>query len=67
MYALVKILTTISTHKFDYSNSIFNTLHFNMCSIYRPLSFLNSSIKSKRFIYHLKQLLNINLMHQKVI
>ena len=47
-------LTTISAHKFNNSNSIFHTFNLHMSSINGSLSFFNSSIKTKRFIYNLK-------------
>jgi hypothetical protein len=50
-------LTTVSAHEFNNSNSIFHTFNLHMCSINSPLSFFNSSIKAKRFVYDLKQIM----------
>lgn len=51
--APTQFFTTVSAHKFHNSNSIFNALNFDMCSIYCSLSLLYSSIKAKRLVYHL--------------
>lgn len=50
-------LTTVSAHEFNNSNSVFHTFNLHMCSINSPLSFFNSSIKTKRFVYDLKQIM----------
>lgn len=47
--------TAVSAHEFNNSNSILHALHFHMCSIDSSLSFLNSSVKPKGFVNHLKQ------------
>lgn len=52
---IVIFYTTVSSHEFDNSNSIFHTLNLHMGGINSPLSFFNSSIKTKWFVYDLYQ------------
>ena len=57
---MFKKFTTVSAHKFNNSNSIFLTFNLHMRSISCSLSFFNSSINSKRFVYHLQQQCNLH-------